>query len=173
MKKFVSLFLSAILILSGVSFAFAETSSARLYNVYGNGMLFQQNKEAVFAGVAASGTEIEAKLVSADGTLVASGVSQANADGTFEVSFDSPLGGYEEYTVILSENSIEFAKLENITVSDEEYAEKLNEYYQFYTDDFKSAAEMEAHYGKDQILETVLYDKVVEYIFSVSGVSNF
>jgi len=114
MKKIVSIFLSIIMMLSGVSVAFAEDSSARLYNVYGSGMLFEQNKDAVFAGVANAGTEITAELFADNGTLVASGKSIAEVDGTFEVSFASPSGSYDEYTVILSENSTEFARLENV-----------------------------------------------------------
>ena len=114
MKKLLSFFLSIILVSSCVSVAFADDSSARLYSVYGSEMLFAQNKDAVFAGVATAGAEITAELFGADGTLVTSGKAQANADGTFEVSFVSPSGSYDEYTVILSENSTEFARLENV-----------------------------------------------------------
>lgn len=114
MKKFVSIILSCILALSCMTAAFAESTTARLYNVYGNEMLFQQNKDAVFAGTANANAEITAELYSADGTLVTSGKTLVGADGTFKVSFMSPSGGYDEYTVILSENSKEFARLENV-----------------------------------------------------------
>jgi sialate O-acetylesterase len=77
-------------------------------------MLFQQNKDAVFAGTASAGAEISAELYNAAGELVASGNSTALADGTFAVSFLAPAGGYEEYKVILKENSSEFAQLENV-----------------------------------------------------------
>jgi len=114
MKKIVSIIISLLLALSCLTVAFAESTAARLYNVYGNGMLFQQNKEAVFAGISRAGAQITAELFAADGTLAANGESVAEADGTFEVSFVSPSGGYEEYTVVLSENSTEFAKLRNV-----------------------------------------------------------
>lgn len=114
MKKILSLFLSAVIALSCMTVAFAEKTSAKLYNVYGNGMLFQQNKEAVFSGTAKAASEITAELLAENGTLVASGKSQAKADGMFDVSFLSPSGSYDEYTVILKEDSTEFARLENV-----------------------------------------------------------
>ena len=94
--------------------AYAENSSAKLYGTYGDNMLFQQNKDAVFAGTAAAGAQISAELYNAAGELVASGNSTALADGTFAVSFLAPAGGYEEYKVILKENSVRFAQLDNV-----------------------------------------------------------
>lgn len=114
MKKIISLFLAAVMCFGFISVASAESISASLYNIYGDGMLFEQNKPAVFAGTANEGSEITAELYTADGTLFAKGSSAAKADGTFAVSFLSPSGGYEEYTVILKENSAEFAKLSNV-----------------------------------------------------------
>lgn len=93
--------------------ASAEKSMAKLYNVYGDGMLFEQNKEAVFAGTSKPDSEITAELYNGD-KLVASGKSVALKDGTFEVSFIAPSGSYDEYTVILKENSSEFATLKNV-----------------------------------------------------------
>ena len=113
-KKIVSIFLSAIMAAGCVTAAYAQGTSAQLYNVYGNGMLFEQNKEAVFAGTAKAGSSIAAELYSADGSLAARGESVAKADGTFGVSFDSPSGSYEEYTVVLKENSAEFARLSGV-----------------------------------------------------------
>lgn len=113
-KRIISLFLAVIMTVGCVTAASAEEASAMLYNVYGDEMLFEQNKEAVFAGTAKANAEITAELYAADGSLVASGESAADTDGTFEVSFDSPSGSYEEYTVILKENSAEFSRLENV-----------------------------------------------------------
>lgn len=114
MKKFISIILVLIMSLSFTATAFAESTTARLYSVYGDEMLFQQNKEAVFAGTADAGSQITAELFSADGSLVTSGNAVTKTDGTFEVSFMSPSGSYDEYTVILSENSAEFERLENV-----------------------------------------------------------
>ena len=73
MKKtrvFLSLFLCALLLLGAVCPAFAADSGARLYNVYGDHMLFQQNAEAVFAGVASPGAEVALALTDASGSTV-------------------------------------------------------------------------------------------------------
>lgn len=113
-KKIVSFFLAAMMTAGCVTAAHAQSTSAQLYNVYGDGMLFEQNKEAVFAGTAKADSAIAAELYSADGSLAASGEAVTRADGTFEVSFDAPSGSYEEYTVVLKENSAEFARLSGV-----------------------------------------------------------
>ena len=114
MKKLLSLFLAFLFVVGGVSMAYAENSDAKLYSTYGNDMLFQQKKDAVFAGTAAAGAQITAELYNAAGELTASGSSTALSDGTFTVSFLAPAGGYEEYKVILKENSVRFAQLDNV-----------------------------------------------------------
>ena len=114
MKKIISVILALVMISGCVIMVNAADTSASLYSTYGDGMLFQQKKDAVFAGVAPSGAKISAELYDENENLVASGESTALADGAFEVSFTAPKGGYEEYTVILKENSVEFDKLENI-----------------------------------------------------------
>ena len=48
-KKVLSALLVLIITLCSVTPAFAEDTQARLYTVYGNGMLFEQNKAAIFA----------------------------------------------------------------------------------------------------------------------------
>ena len=114
MKKILSLFLAFLFAVGGVSIAYAEETDAKLYGTYGDGMLFQQNKDAVFAGTALAGAQITVEMYSAAGELIASGNSTALPDGTFTVSFTAPSGGYEEYKVILKNNSVEFAKLDNV-----------------------------------------------------------
>lgn len=113
-KRIISLFLAAMMTVGCVTAASAENVSAKLYNVYGDGMLLEQNKEAVFAGTAKVNAKITAELYNEAETLVASGEAAVNSDGTFTVSFDAPSGGYDEYTVVLKENSAEFARLKNI-----------------------------------------------------------
>lgn len=115
MKKIISLILVVVLCLGFTMSTCAEAPEASLYeNIYGDGMLFEQNKQAVFAGVARAGAQITAELYSADGVLCAEGSSVADSDGNFEVSFLSPSGGYEEYTVILKADSYEFSRLKNV-----------------------------------------------------------
>ena len=114
MKKIISLILASIMCFGLILSANAEDASASLYNIYSDGMLFAQNKLAIFAGTANKGTAITAELYSADGSLISKGNSVTKADGTFEVSFLAPAGSYEEYTVVLKADSIEFARLTNV-----------------------------------------------------------
>ncbi len=105
----------AVMCFSTILIASAEKSDASLYQtVYGDGMLFEQKKPAVFTGTAKAETVITVQLYSADGVLCAGGSTVAEEDGTFEVSFISPPGGYDEYTVVLKADSYEFARLNNV-----------------------------------------------------------
>lgn len=115
MKRIISLILVAALCFGFSLNAYAVTPDASLYaNIYGDGMLFAQNKQAVFAGVAKPGALITAELYSENGELLSEGSSAAGSDGSFEVSFLAPSGGYEEYTVILKADSYEFSRLKNV-----------------------------------------------------------
>jgi len=114
LKKILSVILSFLFAICGMSMAYAKETAAKLYATYGDGMLFQQNKEAVFAGTASAGAKVTAQMYNAADELVASGSSSVLPDGTFTVSFRAPAGSYEEYKVILKENSAEFAQLDNV-----------------------------------------------------------
>ena len=85
-----------------------------MYSVYDDGMLFKQNEEAIFAGTSEPGVTITASLYNSSGALVREGRSVVGDHGTFSVSFLAPAGGFEEYSVVLSADANEFAKLENI-----------------------------------------------------------
>ena len=113
MKKLLAALLCLALAFTAVAPAFAAAPAPRLYNVYANGMLFQRDAEAVFAGEAPSGAAISAELYNAAGTLVRSGTASA-ADGRFTVSFTAPAGGYDAYTVKVRCNGAEFAALRNV-----------------------------------------------------------
>ncbi len=114
MKKSISVLLALILAFCCMPFAVAETAETRLYNVYGDGMLFQQNDEAILAGTAKKGSEIAATLFDDENNIVEKSEGTTKADGTFTVSFNAPEGGFEEYTVTVSENGKEFAKLSRV-----------------------------------------------------------
>lgn len=114
MKKAFSVLLAWVLAFCCMPFAVAETPETRLYNVYGNGMLFQQKDEAILAGTAKKGSKITLSLFDGDNKVVATGESTTKADGTFTVSFTAPEGNFEEYTVTVSENGKEFAKLSEV-----------------------------------------------------------
>ncbi len=115
MKRLICVILSAVILLSCfcVMGASASGNGARLYNFYGSSMLFEQNKPAVISGTASDGSVISCVLYDENGEPAASGEAVASG-GTFEVSFSAPEGSYDEYTISVSENGNEFARLENV-----------------------------------------------------------
>ncbi|MEE1285169.1 MAG: sialate O-acetylesterase [Acutalibacteraceae bacterium] len=114
-KKLISLVLAIAMIFGLGIIAQAEESTAKLYTVYGNGMLFEQNKEAIFAGEGGTpGNTIKVQLLNENYWPIKNSSAKVNDDGTFEVSFIGLPGSYNEYTVVLTENGEEFAKLENV-----------------------------------------------------------
>ena len=114
MKKFISALLAFVLVFCCMPFVAAENSQSKLYNVYGNGMLFQQKTEAIIAGTSKQGSEIKVALVNNENNVVATGEGTTKTDGTFSVYFDAPEGGFEEYTVTVSADGKEFAKLSEV-----------------------------------------------------------
>ena len=114
-KKLISLVLAIAMIFGLGIIAQAEESTAKLYTVYGDGMLFEQNKEAIFAGEGGTpGSTIKVQLLNENYWPIKNSSAKVNDDGTFEVSFIGLPGSYNEYTVVLTENGEEFAKLENV-----------------------------------------------------------
>lgn len=115
MKKTLSIILALIIvILAAVPSLAAETPSAKLYNVYGDGMLFQQKKEAILAGTGTAGGRIECILKDSTGAIKAEASSDVGSDGIFKVSFTAPEGGYEEYTIELKCDGAVFDTLTNV-----------------------------------------------------------
>lgn len=92
----------------------APKSMATLYNVYQDNMLFQQKKEAIFAGEASSGAQINCELYDSKENLLKKEQSYANKKGGFTVSFIAPEGGFQEYTVKLFENGVLFKTIKNV-----------------------------------------------------------
>lgn len=113
-KKFICALLVIVFTFCSVTIAFANEAEARLYTVYGNGMLFEQNKDAIFAGEGKPGSIIRVQLFNDNGWPVKTASSKVNEDGTFEVSFIAPAGSYKEYSVILTQNNDEFATINNV-----------------------------------------------------------
>lgn len=112
-RRLIAILLCAVLLLSLAPAGAAQTS-ARLYNVYGDHMLFQQNEDAVFAGEASPGAAIAVTLQNAAGETVRSAAGTAKNDGTFSVSFPAPAGSFESYTVVLTENGAAFRTLTDV-----------------------------------------------------------
>jgi len=112
-KKIISVLLVVVLLMSTAVMSFATESQAKLYNVYGDGMLFKQNSTAEFCGTATAGAEIDVVLLKGE-EVITSSSQTSSADGTFSVNFDTPKGSFEEYTVVLSVNGEEFDRLDNV-----------------------------------------------------------
>ncbi len=113
-KKVICALLVIVFTFCSATVAFANEVDARLYTVYGNGMLFAQNKDAIFAGEGTPGSVIRVQLLNDRGWQLRSASSKVKADGTFEVSFIAPAGSYTEHTVIFTQDNEEFAKLTNV-----------------------------------------------------------
>lgn len=113
LKKFLALSIAAMLGISSIPAAYAADSNAKLYSIYSDNMLFQQNKDAVISGTAPNGSKITAELFDESDALVTSGECTVS-NGVFSVSFASPPGGYDEFSIVLKCSGTEFAKLNNI-----------------------------------------------------------
>lgn len=114
MKKFISVLLALSVLILAVVPSFAAETDASLKAIYGDNMLFKQNEDAVIAGTGNPGSTVSAELFNSGNQSVASGTATVNADGSFEVSFTAPSGSFEEYTIILKQNGVEFRKLSNV-----------------------------------------------------------
>lgn len=114
LKALTAFVLAVLVFVCTLPAAFAQEESARLKNICGNGMLFQQKKDAVLPGYAASGSLIEVLLLDDGGEPVARGKAQTNRSGEFTVSFPAPEGSFREYTVELYENGEKFETLTNV-----------------------------------------------------------
>ena len=115
MKKAISIILAVIIVaLAAVPSFAAQNSTAKLYNVYGDGMLFQQKKEAVLAGTGTAGGKIECILKDSARKTVTEASAAVGSDGIFKVSFIAPEGGYEEYTIELKCDGEVFDTLTNV-----------------------------------------------------------
>ena len=113
-KKFIALFLGICILLTCTVPVLASEAQAELLKIYGDDMLFEQEKDAVFAGKAPVGSTVTAELFAADGSLAASAETVTDEKGEFTVSFAAPKGGFEEYTVILKCNGTEFDTLNRV-----------------------------------------------------------
>ena len=112
-KKILSFILAIILITSCVPFANAQGSAPRLYNVFDNGMLLQQNKTSFIAGEGTPGDVISLELVDGD-DVIFRGEATVGADGEFSVPVDAPAGGFKAYEIRLYVNGALFRTLTDV-----------------------------------------------------------
>lgn len=117
MKKALKTALSVILcicfMLGAALPSFAEADTPSLLNVYGDGMLFQQKKEAIIRGNAGSGAEIFCEVKNG-ADVVCKAKSTANKKGGFSVSFKAPDGGYKKYTITVYADGKEIQTLNDV-----------------------------------------------------------
>ncbi|MBQ8027738.1 MAG: hypothetical protein IJ261_06445, partial [Clostridia bacterium] len=113
-KKIISLLLVLVIMACCTTAAFATDNTVKLYNVYGDGMLFAQNKDAILAGEGTPGSTVKVQLFNENSLPIRTGWTKVEQDGTFAVSFSAPAGGYKEYSIVLTQDSYQFATLENI-----------------------------------------------------------
>ncbi len=114
LRKLISILLAVSFVFGFTVFAEAEESyNTKLYTIYADGMLFQQNKESTLAGTGKPGDKITAELYHGK-KLVTSGESTVGTDGKFTVSFTAPKGSYTQYLIMLKENDEYIKTLKNI-----------------------------------------------------------
>lgn len=113
-KSIVSLFTVITLLLCTVISAPAASASARLLNVYGDGMLFKQLDTAVIKGTGVPGDKIQIELIDSDNEVVTSSEATVNNNGKFTVFFTAPEGSFNKYSIRLFENGALFDTLENV-----------------------------------------------------------
>lgn len=113
MKRILITLTVAVLLIFGSSVAFAAEDTAKLYNYYGDNMLFKQNDEVVLGGTADSGTKIACTLTDSKGKQVAF-AETVSQGGTFSLSFAAPNGSFEEYTITLTANGTVFDELKDV-----------------------------------------------------------
>ncbi|MBQ7542501.1 MAG: hypothetical protein IJT44_09455 [Clostridia bacterium] len=115
MKRILAALTAALLCFGCMTAGFAADGvPARLYSIYGDNMLFQQKKTAVFAGVATGGIHVTCTLLDSAGNAVAKGEGAVNKSGRFSVGIPAPAGGYAEYTAVLALEGAEFARLRGV-----------------------------------------------------------
>lgn len=114
MKKLLCVILALVMVFSCMPSVFAGDIEARLYTVYGDGMLFEQNEDVILAGTATPGSVISATLYYSTAKALAYGEGVTKADGSFNVSFAAPKGSFTEYTIILKQDGKVFDTLERV-----------------------------------------------------------
>lgn len=113
-KKSVSVILAASLFMTALSLgASAAGTEPKLYQTYGDQMLFGQNRDIVIAGTSAPGSTVTCEIT-LDGQVVRQASAQTKSDGTFSVVMDGIDGGYTEYTVLCKFNGELFDTLKNV-----------------------------------------------------------
>ncbi len=99
-NKVTSLILAVMVVFSSIITVVAQSTTARVYSVYADNMLFKQNEPAVISGEAAPSNTISAELI-LNGSIISKGETKTDSSGRFNVSFLAPEGSFSKYKVIL------------------------------------------------------------------------
>ncbi len=113
-KRILAAILASAMLFSFAFMISATEETAKILNIYSDGMLFLQNSEAVIEGKGNPGSKITLSLYDKNNTVIATGNSTTASDGTFAVTFPAPAGSFSEYTITLSENGKSFETLSNV-----------------------------------------------------------
>lgn len=91
----------------------ATISSLKIYNVYSDNMLIQQNKPFVIAGSGSAGLEVSLSLTKGD-NLIQSVTTVVDDSGEWKATFNAIAGGYDTYSIsVLCEDNL-IDTIENI-----------------------------------------------------------
>ena len=93
------------------------TDSAVLPTLFSDGMLFQQNKPMKLWGYAKEGDQITGVLKKGAAVLETL-TAAAGSDGRWELAFSPRKGGYDRYTLQLSQGDVPFATLKDLLVGE-------------------------------------------------------
>lgn len=85
----------------------------KIYNVYSNNMLIQQNKPFVIAGMGDEGLEITLSLKNGD-QVIQTVTSISDKEDEWEATFNAVVGGYDVYNIVISVGDNVIATIENI-----------------------------------------------------------
>ena len=154
--KFVSIVLCLCFIITLFVPALATETSAKLTNIYGNNMVFKQNDDVIIAGTGTTGSSIKASLYTLDDQFVVSGTTTVNADGTFEVTFLAPKGGFTEYKIILKENDNTFRILNNVVFGELWLASGQSNMQYYLLDDIGFEDVKNSNYGNEWIRHLIV-----------------
>lgn len=91
----------------------AVTAEVRLSGIYGDNMLFAQNKPVNLAGTGAPGASFTVKLLEG-GTVVEEKAGTVGTDGKWALSLEPRAGGYTAYELALYQNGLEIQRIRNV-----------------------------------------------------------
>ena len=115
MKKFLSVLLCVVIGFSTISLTAFAANDAKLYQVYGSGMVFQHDEPITLAGTAQAGSQISFEIKNAAGEVIRTASAAAKADGSFAVTCENGInGGYDSYKIEAYCNNTLFATLEDV-----------------------------------------------------------